>query len=110
MPSSKYKDLPEVGNDIFVVGVNPFLSRTASTLMRRKKCKLINALFPIGLDGTRAWIEAICKALQIEPHGVEEREQQAWASSKKYLDIIKDKTIFFMGDTSHSPSPWCVLG
>lgn len=98
MPSSKYTDLPEVGEDVYVVGVNPFLSRTASTLMRRRKCKLINAPFPIGPDGTRAWIEAICKALGIEPQGLEEREKQAWESAKEYLDILKDKTIFFMGD------------
>lgn len=98
LPSSKYKDLPEVGENVFVVGVNPFLSRTAATLMRRKKCKLINAPFPIGPDGTRAWIEAICSALGIEPRGLAEREQQAWDSAKDYLEIVKDKTIFFMGD------------
>jgi len=98
MPSSKYKDLPEVGEGVYVVGINPFLSRTAATLMRRKKCKLINAPFPIGPDGTRAWIEAICSALGIEPKGLEEREQQAWDSAKDYLEILKDKTIFFMGD------------
>lgn len=98
MPSSKYKDLPETSEDTYVVGVNPFLSRTAATLMRRKKCKLINAPFPIGPDGTRAWIEAICEALGIEPEGLAEREQQAWDSVKEYLDIVKGKSIFFMGD------------
>lgn len=98
MPSSKYQDLPEVGENVFVVGINPFLSRTAATLMRRKKCKLINAPFPIGPDGTRAWIEAICSALGIVPQGLEEREHQAWESAKDYLEILKDKTIFFMGD------------
>jgi light-independent protochlorophyllide reductase subunit N len=98
MPSSKYKDLPEVGEGVYVVGINPFLSRTAATLMRRRKCKLINAAFPIGPDGTRAWIEAICKALGVEPQGLEEREAKAWASAKDYLEIIKDKSIFFMGD------------
>ena len=36
MPSSRYADLPEVGEGTFVVGINPFLSRTATTLMRRR--------------------------------------------------------------------------
>lgn len=98
MPSSRYKDLPAVGEDVYVVGINPFLSRTAATLMRRKKCKLISTPFPIGPDGTRAWIESICKALGIEPQGLEEREQKAWDSVKEYLEIMKDKSIFFMGD------------
>mmetsp|Transcript_98121 Transcript_98121/g.263729 ORF Transcript_98121/g.263729 Transcript_98121/m.263729 type:complete len:567 (+) Transcript_98121:77-1777(+) len=98
LPSSRYADLPTVGEGVYVVGINPFLSRTAATLMRRKKCKLINTAFPIGPDGTRAWVEAICKALGIEPQGLEEREQKAWDSIRDYLDIIKDKSIFFMGD------------
>eukprot|EP00448_Togula_jolla_P008605 CAMPEP_0170615978 /NCGR_PEP_ID=MMETSP0224-20130122/25628_1 /TAXON_ID=285029 /ORGANISM="Togula jolla, Strain CCCM 725" /LENGTH=557 /DNA_ID=CAMNT_0010941751 /DNA_START=67 /DNA_END=1740 /DNA_ORIENTATION=- len=98
MPSSKYKDLPEVGEGVYVVGINPFLSRTAATLMRRRKCKLINAPFPIGPDGTRAWIEAICEALGIVPQGLAEREQQAWDSVKEYLEILDGKSIFFMGD------------
>jgi len=98
MPSNRYKDLPEVGEEVHVVGINPFLSRTASTLMRRKKCKLITAPFPIGPDGTRAWVEAICKSLGVEPKGLEERERQAWESIKDYLEIVKDKSIFFMGD------------
>lgn len=98
MPSSKYKDLPEVGDGVYVVGINPFLSRTAATLMRRRKCKLINAPFPIGPDGTRRWIEGICKALGITPKGLEEREAQAWKSASDYLEILKGKSIFFMGD------------
>jgi light-independent protochlorophyllide reductase subunit N len=96
MPSAKYQDLPDEG--VYVAGVNPFLSRTAATLMRRRKCKLINAPFPIGPDGTRAWGESICEALGIEPKGLEEREQQAWESCKDYLEILKGKSIFFMGD------------
>eukprot|EP00929_Paragymnodinium_shiwhaense_P102893 TRINITY_DN6611_c0_g1_i1.p1 TRINITY_DN6611_c0_g1~~TRINITY_DN6611_c0_g1_i1.p1 ORF type:complete len:583 (+),score=180.43 TRINITY_DN6611_c0_g1_i1:117-1865(+) len=98
LPSSRYGDLPEVGEDVYVVGVNAFLSRTASTLMRRRKCKLITAPFPIGPDGTRAWIEAICEALGIEPQGLEEREAKAWESAKDLTAILKDKSAFFMGD------------
>ena len=59
LPAQRYSDLPELGENVYVCGVNPFLSRTATTLMRRRKCKLIGAPFPIGPDGTRAWIEKI---------------------------------------------------
>ena len=52
LPSQRYSDLPELDSDVYVCGVNPFLSRTATTLMRRRKCKLISAPFPIGPDGT----------------------------------------------------------
>lgn len=98
LPASQYKELPAVGEGTYVAGINPFLSRTAAMLIRRRKCRLINAPFPIGPDGTRAWIESICEALGIEPQGLEERERKAWESVKDYTDMLQGKSIFFMGD------------
>jgi len=99
VPSAQDQGLPVAGEEVYVAGVNPTLSRTAAALMRRRESKLIPAPFPIGPDGTRGWIEAICKALGVEPKGLEEREKQAWESCQEYLDILKGKSIFFMGDT-----------
>jgi light-independent protochlorophyllide reductase subunit N len=82
----------------YVSGVNPFLSRTATTLMRRRKCKLIGAPFPIGPDGTRAGIEKICSVFNIEPKGLAEREQQIWESVEDSLQLVRGKSVFFMGD------------
>jgi len=98
LPSQQYSDLPALNSDVYVCGVNPFLSRTATTLMRRRKCKLISAPFPIGPDGTRAWIEKICSVFDIEPQGLEERENTIWDSVKNYTDLLKGKSVFFMGD------------
>lgn len=98
LPAQRYTDLPTLGEKVYVCGVNPFLSRTATTLMRRRKCKLIGAPFPIGPDGTRAWIEKICLVFNIETQGLEEREQQVWESLKNYLNLIRGKSVFFMGD------------
>lgn len=98
LPSQRYTDLPSIHEDVFVCGVNPFLSRTAATLVRRKKCTLINAPFPIGPDGTKAWIEAICTALQIKPVGLEEREANTWDTLTDYLELVRGKSVFFMGD------------
>jgi light-independent protochlorophyllide reductase subunit N len=66
--------------------------------MRRRKCQLISAPFPIGPDGTRVWIEKICKAFNIKPQGLEEREQKVWESLSEYMSLIKGKSVFFMGD------------
>jgi light-independent protochlorophyllide reductase subunit N len=98
LPAQRYTDLPILGSNVYVCGVNPFLSRTATTLMRRRKCKLIGAPFPIGPDGTRAWIEEICSAFGIKTQGLEEREQQVWESLRNYLDLVRGKSVFFMGD------------
>lgn len=98
LPSAQYKDLPPISEGSYVVGVNPFLSRTATTLMRRKKAKLVTAPFPIGPDGTRAWIEKICAVFNIEPIGLEIKEQEVWKNLRYYLDIVQGKSVFFMGD------------
>uniref|UniRef100_A0AAT9UT51 Light-independent protochlorophyllide reductase subunit N n=1 Tax=Pallavicinia longispina TaxID=280536 RepID=A0AAT9UT51_9MARC len=98
LPAQRYTDLPILGDGVYVCGVNPFLSRTATTLMRRRKCKLIGAPFPIGPDGTRAWIEKICLVFGVRAQGLEEREQQIWNNLKNYLDLVHNKSVFFMGD------------
>ena len=98
LPAKRYTELPILEEGYYVAGVNPFLSRTATALMRRRKCKLIGAPFPIGPDGTRAWVEKICSVMGIEPQGLAEREAQIWESLEDYLSIIRGKSVFFMGD------------
>jgi light-independent protochlorophyllide reductase subunit N len=98
LPSARYADLPALDEDVYVCGINPFLSRTATTLMRRRKCKLISAPFPIGPDGTRAWIEKICSVFSVTPTGLDEREKLIWENLKESIEFIKGKSVFFMGD------------
>nr|YP_009729423.1 protochlorophyllide reductase subunit N [Caulerpa ashmeadii]QHQ73335.1 protochlorophyllide reductase subunit N [Caulerpa ashmeadii] len=100
LPESRYEELPQLGPGVFVCGVNPFLSRTATTLMRRRKCQLIGAPFPIGPDGTRAWIEKICQVFNIQPHleNLDQRQNSIWESLEPYISLIKGRSVFFMGD------------
>jgi light-independent protochlorophyllide reductase subunit N len=98
LPAKRFTELPVIEEGYYVAGVNPFLSRTATTLMRRRKCKLIGAPFPIGPDGTRAWIEKICSVLGITPQGLDEREAQIWENLEEYVKLIRGKSVFFMGD------------
>lgn len=98
LPAKRFTELPVIEEGYYVAGVNPFLSRTATTLMRRRKCKLIGAPFPIGPDGTRAWIEKICSVFGIQPQGLEEREAKIWESLEDYVKLIRGKSVFFMGD------------
>lgn len=98
LPAKRYTELPTIDEGYYVAGINPFLSRTATTLMRRRKCKLIGAPFPIGPDGTRAWVEKICSVFGIEPQGLADREAKIWDSLEDYLQIIRGKSVYFMGD------------
>ena len=98
LPSQRYTDLPVLHEGVYVAGINPFLSRTATTLMRRRGCKLIGAPFPIGPDGTRAWVEKICSVLGKEAKGLEEREASVWNRLEDYVELVRGKSVFFMGD------------
>ena len=98
LPSPSYLDLPELGENVYVSGVNPYLSRTATTLVRRRKCKMLKAVFPIGPDGTRAWLEQICKTFDIEPKGLENSEKIAWEGLEDLRQLVQGKSVFFMGD------------
>ncbi len=98
LPSSKFNELPSIDENTFICGVNPFLSKTATTLIRNKKCQLIQAPFPIGPDGTRVWIEKIASALNIIPKDLEIREEKIWENVKDSLKILKNKSVFLMGD------------
>ena len=98
LPEARYEELPALGSGVFVCGVHPFLSRTATTLMRRRKCQLIGAPFPIGPDGTRAWIEKICQVFEIHPQNLDQREANIWSNLQDYLSIVKGQSVFFMGD------------
>jgi light-independent protochlorophyllide reductase subunit N len=98
LPSQRYINLPVLNENVYVCGINPFLSRTATTLMRRRKCKLISAPFPIGPDGTRAWLEKICSVFGITPVGLVDREKQIWDSLQDYIVLVRGKSVFFMGD------------
>ena len=98
LPAKRFTELPVIDEGSYAIGVNPFLSRTATTLMRRRKCKVIGAPFPVGPDGTRAWIEKICSVFGIEPQGLAEREAQIWENLEDYVALLRGKSVFFMGD------------
>lgn len=98
LPAPRFELIPQINPGSYVCGIHPYLSRTATTLMRRKKCTLITAPFPIGPDGTRAWLEKICSSLSIIPTGLEVREAAIWNQLQPYTQFLTGKTVFFMGD------------
>jgi len=98
LPAKRYTEFPLLNEKDFVCGVNPYLSRTATALMRRRKCQLIGAPFPIGPDGTRAWIEKICSIFNKPVNGLKEKENRIWKTLQVYTDLLKGKSVFFMGD------------
>nr|YP_010930353.1 photochlorophyllide reductase subunit N [Ochrosphaera neapolitana]WKK50081.1 photochlorophyllide reductase subunit N [Ochrosphaera neapolitana] len=98
LPPRHFGDLPAIGEGTIVCGINPYLSRTTTSLMRRRKAKLIGAPFPIGPDGTRGWIEKICSVFGVVPTGIKQREEEIWQAVDQQLQLLKGKSVFLMGD------------
>lgn len=99
LPSRRHSELPAVGPMVHVAGVNPFLSRTALALSRRRKCEVIYSPFPIGPDGTAAWLERITQALKVGNHQlIRERAATIWGTLEDHLTYLEGRSIFFMGD------------
>lgn len=99
LPARRYSELPALGKGVYVCSVSPYLSRASAALTQRH-CTLIKAPFPIGPDGTRAWIEKICAAFDIVPTGLEAREAAVWNNKNvnEYVELLRGKSVFFTGD------------
>lgn len=98
LPSNKSTNLPNLNPNTYICGLNPYLTRTMTTIMRKRKCKLITAPFPIGPDGTRVWIEKICQVFQRKPIDLDHQEQNIWLKLQPMVKKLTNKTIIFMGD------------
>lgn len=104
LPDSNYNNLPDLDENTYVCGINPFLSRTANSLMRKGKCKLISAPFPIGPDGTSHWIRNILLKVgslndfkQFELI-LNKATRESWNKNDYYINLLKNKSVMFMGD------------
>lgn len=98
LPESHYDQLPSLDENTYVCGINPFLSRTATALVRHRKCSLIQAPFPIGPDGTRAWLKHICDVFGVASDSLQAKENEYWEGLEDYLQLVRGKSVFFMGD------------
>ena len=59
---------------------------------------MIGSPFPIGPDGTKAWVQTIADTLGIKTQGLQVREQKVWDNLESYCEILRGKSVFFMGD------------
>nr|QQP00219.1 photochlorophyllide reductase subunit ChlN [Selaginella nipponica]QQP00273.1 photochlorophyllide reductase subunit ChlN [Selaginella nipponica]QQP00328.1 photochlorophyllide reductase subunit ChlN [Selaginella pallidissima]QQP00366.1 photochlorophyllide reductase subunit ChlN [Selaginella pallidissima] len=105
LPARSYTALPSLGAGVYVCGVNPSSSRTATTPMRRRKRRSIGAPPPTGPDGTRAWIEKTRPVSGVQTQGLRERERHVWEGSKDYPDLVRGKPVFLTGDNPLEVSP-----
>ncbi len=102
LPPRRSTDLPAVGPQTSFLLAQPFLDGTVRALEKRGAQRLA-APFPLGAEGTTAWLAAAAAAWGIDP----ERFQQATELGKKraeralerYRDRLAGKRVFFFPDS-----------
>jgi light-independent protochlorophyllide reductase subunit N len=101
-PPRKSGDLPAVGSNTVFLLAQPFLSDTARILEERGARRL-EAPFPLGVEGTTAWLRAAADAFHIPlskfTSAIEPVKQRALLSLERFKKQLAGKTIFFFPDS-----------
>jgi light-independent protochlorophyllide reductase subunit N len=102
LPPRRAEALPKLGPGTRFLLAQPFLSATAAALERRG-ARRIPALFPLGAEGTTAWINAVGSAFDIAPARVigvtEPGERRARRALEGLRDELSGKRIFMFPDS-----------
>jgi light-independent protochlorophyllide reductase subunit N len=101
LPSSRTKDLPAIGPSTRYLLAQPFLTQTAAVLDDRGAAR-IEALFPLGVEGTSAWLMAAAEALGVAARAhlvIAAPARRASAVLEKWRPELSGKRIFFFPDS-----------
>ena len=101
-PPRKSHDLPAVGANTRFLLAQPFLADTAKALQDRQ-AKYLPAPFPLGLEGTTAWLQEAASEFGVSDQvfeqvtaGPRQRTEKALAVHRQ---MLQGKSIFFFPDS-----------
>jgi light-independent protochlorophyllide reductase subunit N len=102
LPPRRAADLPPVGSGTQFLLAQPFLNETARALEARG-AHHVPALFPLGAEGTTAWLRAGAEAMGVAPSRVREAtvlgESRAHTALAARREKLAGKSIFFFPDS-----------
>ena len=102
LPARNSQQMPTVGEQTLILLAQPFLGDTARALEQRG-ARRIEAPFPIGVEGTTAWLEAAAAAFGISSARVAEvtapARQRAQAALARQRENLQGRSIFFFPDS-----------
>ncbi len=102
LPPQRAAELAGVGPNTRYLLAQPFLNDTAHALEERG-AERIAAPFPIGVDGTTAWLKAAAAAFEIDPKRVDVATETRRARAKKaltpYREELGGRRVFFFPDS-----------
>ena len=99
LPARRASDLPPVGPRASFLLAQPFLADTARALEERGATRLA-APFPLGVEGTTAWLRAAAEAFAVDPKRFETvtapaRERASQALSRHRAELAGRRIFFF---------------
>ncbi len=101
-PPRRSGELPPVGASTSYLLAQPFLALTGLALDGRG-AKRLRAPFPIGIEGTRGWLEAAARAFGVQADRFEAVVAPAEARARVALDRVRErlanKRVFFFPDS-----------
>jgi light-independent protochlorophyllide reductase subunit N len=102
LPARRAAALPAIGPGTRVLLAQPFVGETVR-LLEERGAQRLEAPFPIGVEGTTAWLEAGAAAFGIGRAAVEEATASARARAQRALErqreVLAGRSIFFFPDS-----------
>ena len=102
LPARLADDMPPVGPNTFFLLAQPFLTDTARELENRG-ATLIQAPFPLGAQGTTAWLKAAADAFGVSDEtfesAVDAPRTRAVRAVEKLKPALEGKSVFFFPDS-----------
>jgi light-independent protochlorophyllide reductase subunit N len=101
-PPRRSTEMPQVGPQTRFLLAQPFLGDTARALEARG-ARHLAAPFPLGAEGTLAWLRAAAAAYQIDDNDFRRATQPAYERAQRsvvrYRDQLAGKRVFFFPDS-----------
>jgi light-independent protochlorophyllide reductase subunit N len=101
-PPRRSTDLPQIGPQTRFLLAQPFLADTARALEERG-ATLIPAMFPLGAEGTLAWLKAAASAWRVDEAAFRRATQPAYERAQRallrYREQLAGKRVFFFPDS-----------
>lgn len=101
-PPRRASKLPTIGPNTKLLLAQPFLNETTRALQARG-ATLLSAPYPLGVEGTTAWLRAAADAFGVTPErfasAIAAPAQRARTSLQRYRSALEGKRMFFFPDS-----------
>ena len=101
-PPRQSTELPKIGKNTKVLLAQPYLSDTVRDLKHRG-CEIIQAPFPLGVEGSTKWVLAAASAFKINELKVHEviapLANRARQAIEKHKEILRGKKLFLLPES-----------